>query len=528
MSLIIIDGGRYLSDKKSKLASGSIINFLGSVILRFGGFIYRFILSRLLTTTGYGIVGLTLPFQNIFIIGASGGVPPAIAKYVSQYKAVDDERMVHQIIVTGLKLMIFMSIIAAVLMFLISEPVAIGMWNKPEALLPLRLVSIIIPFSVIVGAIRGVFQGFYDMKSIFYSKFIEQIFTIILASLLVILGWYAAGAVLGTALGFLVSLLGSYYLYRRDVKDYYSNGNFEKISFHDELSLMKEILKFSIPVVVSGVAEIFLYDTGTFFIGMFLPAFFAGFFTNASAIARIPLMIANSVSTSVLPATSEADSLQDKQLLKMYMHQSYRYTAVTSLPISAFIMVYAVPVMVLLFGSEYAQGAEALWILVGGMFFFSIYLIASSMCQGLGKPTFPMYALIIGAVINAITSFILIPMFNITGAAISTTLSTFVLMMITVTQLNKLSGISAPYKDLAKILVASAFMVFVMYLIPKTILGMIIGGIVGSIVYIIVILLLKAIKPEDVGLIEHLVNKTGPLKKRLLKIVKMIKIYLEN
>ena len=144
MSLIIIDGGRYLSDKKSKLASGSIINFLGSVILRFGGFIYRFILSRLLTTTGYGIVGLTLPFQNIFIIGASGGVPPAIAKYVSQYKAVDDERMVHQIIVTGLKLMIFMSIIAAVLMFLISEPVAIGMWNKPEALLPLRLVSIII------------------------------------------------------------------------------------------------------------------------------------------------------------------------------------------------------------------------------------------------------------------------------------------------------------------------------------------------------------------------------------------------
>ena len=160
-----------MSDKESKLASGSIIILLGSIILRFGGFIYRFILSRLLTTQGYGLIGLTLPFQNIFIIGASGGVPPAIAKYVSQYKAVDNKEMVHQYIVTGIKLMVFMSIIAGLIMFLISEPIAINMWHKPEALLPLRLVSLIIPFSVIVGAIRGVFQGFYQMQNIFYSKF---------------------------------------------------------------------------------------------------------------------------------------------------------------------------------------------------------------------------------------------------------------------------------------------------------------------------------------------------------------------
>ena len=517
-----------MSDKKSKLASGSIIILLGSIILRLGGFIYRFILSRLLTTTGYGIVGLTLPFQNMFIIGASGGVPPAIAKYVSQYKALEDKNMVHQVSVTGMKMMIFMAVIAAIIMFLISEPIAIGMWNKPEALLPLRLVSVIVPFSVIVGSFRGVFQGFYQMKNIFYSKFIEQIFTLIIASGLVIIGWYAAGAVLGTALGFLVSLAGSYILFKRDVKDPYLNDNYPKISFREELSLMKEILKFSIPVVISGIAEIFLYDTGTFFIGMFLPTFFAGFYTNASAIARIPLILANSVSTSVLPATSEADSLQDKELLRMYMHQSYRYTTVTSLPVSAFIMVYATPMMVLLFGSEYAQGSQALWILVAGMFFFSIYLIASSMCQGLGKPAFPMYSLIIGALVNVVLSYILIPLYDISGAAIATAIATLVLMLLTVGELTKLSEIHPPYKDLFKMFVAAAFMIFVMYLIPHSIIGMFIGLIVGSLVYIIVILLLKAIRPEDVVFVEHFVNRTGPLKKHLMKIVYLSKIYLDR
>lgn len=516
-----------MTDKESKLASGSIIILLGSIILRLGGFIYRFILSRLLSTYGYGIVGLTLPFQNMFIIGASGGIPPAIAKYVSQYKAIDDNDMVHQVTVTGMKMMIFFSIIAAIIMFLISEPIAIGMWHKPEALLPLRLVSVIVPFSVIVGSFRGVFQGFYQMKNIFYSKFIEQIFTLILASILVIMGWYAAGAVLGTALGFMVSLFGSYYLFKRDIKDPYLSGDFNTFSFQDELGLIKQILKFSIPVVVSGIAEIFLYDTGTFFIGMFLPAFFAGYYTNASAIARIPLILANSVSTSVLPATSEADSLKDKNLLKMYIHQSYRYTTVTSLPVSGFIMVYALPIMVLLFGKDYAGGAKALWILVGGMFFFSIYLIACSMCQGLGKPTFPMYALIIGAIINVIGSYTLIPMFDIMGAALSTTLATFVLMLLTVTRLTKLSTIHPPYNDLMKMIFATFVMMIVMYIFPITIMGMILGGIFGFIAYAIVIVFTKAIKPEDVVFIEHFVNKTGPLKKYLLKIVAKIKIYLE-
>lgn len=517
-----------MSDKKSKLASGSIIILLGSIILRFGGFIYRFILSRLLTTTGYGIVGLTLPFQNIFIIGASGGVPPAIAKYVAQYKAVDDKQMVHQIIITGLKLLILMSVISALVMFLLSETIAIGIWHKPEALLPLRLVSVIIPFSVLVGAIRGVFQGFYNMTDIFYSKLLEQIFTIISASVLVILGWYASGAVLGTAMGFLVALIGSYFLFKRDMKDTYLNESFEKITFDEELKIMIQIFKFSIPVVISGIAEIFLYDTGTFFIGAFLPAYFAGFFTNASAIARIPLILANSISVSVLPAASEADSLNDKNLLKLYVHQSYRYTTATSLPASAFIMVYAMPLMVLLFGREYAPGSQALSILVGGMMFFSLYLIASTMCQGMGKPTFPMISLIIGASINAVLSFILVPIYDITGAAAATTISTFVLMILTIARFTSLSKIHPPYTDLLKMLLSTAMMVFVMVLIPQTIIGMIIGGIVGTIVYLIMILLLKAIKVEDIIFLEHITDKTGPLKKYLTKIIMVLKIYLSQ
>jgi len=515
-----------LADKESKLASGSIIILLGSIILRLGGFIYRFILTRLLSTTGYGIVGLTIPFQNALIIGASGGVPPAIAKYVSEYLAVDNEVMVHQIIKTAMKLMVFMAVIVALLMFIIAEPIAIGIWNKPEALLPLRLVSVIIPFSVVAGALRGVFQGFYQMKNIFYGKFLEQIFTLICAVILVLLGWYAAGAVLGTALGFLAAVLGSYYLYVRDVKQKYLVNDYPSISFKEELKIYKTILKFSIPVVITGIAEIFLYDTGTFFIGTFLATAYAGFFTNASAISRIPLIISNSVSVSILPAASEAASLKDSNLLKLYLHQAYRYTSIVTLPICAFIMVYALPIMTLLFTDEYAPGAGALTILVAGMFFFAIYTIVSSMCQGLNKPYVPMISLIIGTITNVIFSILLIPRYDIIGAGLSTTISTFVVMSITLIELTRVSKIHPPYIDLVKIIAATVVMTIVMYLIPNTLIGMIIGGIIGSIVYMVMILLLRAIRKEDVTFIKHFINKTGPLKKPILKLGKRFYKYL--
>ncbi len=516
-----------MPERESKLASGSIIILLGSIILRLGGFIYRFILSRLLTTSEYGIVGLTLPFQNTLITAASGGVPPAIAKYVSQYKALEDDKMVHQIIVTATKLMIFMAILAAVIMFIISEPVAIGMWGKPEALTPLRLVSIIVPFSVITGALRGVFQGYYKMTHIFYSKFLEQIFTLVFAVILVLIGWKAAGAVTGTALGFFMALIGSYYLYVRDIRDPFLKHDYEPIPFREELSILYQIFKFAVPVVISGIAEIFIYDTGTFFIGMFLPTMFAGYYTNASAIARIPLIVANSVSTSVLPATSEADTLKDKELLTMYIHQSYRYTTVTTLPVSVFIMVFSAPVMSLLFGSEYTPGAGALTILVAGMFFFSIYLIGSSMCQGLGKPQFPMYALIIGSIINIVVSYILIPIYGIEGAGIATTIATFVLMVLTIGELTRISKVHIPYIDIGKIFIAAIVMMLIMFFAPQSIIGMIVGGIIGLIAYVIIVLFTKALKSEDVVFIEHFVNRSGPLKKYLDPIIRLLYKYTD-
>ena len=90
----------------NKLIRGSLIIFAGNIIFRIGGYVYRLLMAMLLGPTMYGVLGLTLPFQGIFQTLAAGGLPPAIAKYVAEYNAVNEYDMARQTIYTALSIMV--------------------------------------------------------------------------------------------------------------------------------------------------------------------------------------------------------------------------------------------------------------------------------------------------------------------------------------------------------------------------------------------------------------------------------------
>ena len=128
---------------------------------------------------------------------------------------------------------------------------------------------------------------------------------------------------------------------------------------------------------------------------------------------------------------------------------------------------------------------------------------------------------------NMVLSFILIPRYGIAGAAFATTISTCLLMIITMYDLTKITSIHAPYLDMIKMFIASFVMIGIMYVVPQNILGMIIGGIIGSILYLAIVVFTKAMKRDDVVFIEHIANKTGPLKKYLDPVVRFIYNYTD-
>lgn len=483
-------------------------------------------MARMLGPEGYGILGYTLFFQGVFQVLSAGGLPPAIAKYVSQHKALEEDQMASQVVFTSLKFMMFLGIFFSLVMFFIGPIIANNIWHKPAAVLPLQAVALITPFSVIVGAFRGAFQGIYKMEYVVITRAVEQVFMIVFAVVLVMLGFYAAGAVIGTGIGFMASAVSAIIIFKKYMWKYLPSLDPEhKFNFRQELGLIKTLLIFSIPVIITALSEMTIYGASLVILGIFMATKFSGYYNAVDPIARLPLVISLSVATAILPAASEAFALKDQKLLTTYVVQSYRLVVLTVLPLCIGIAIFAKPLLELLFGSNFVFGSGALSILVIGMAFYTMFMVSSSIAQGLGYPRLPMYILVVGSIINVALNWFLIQSYGIIGAALATTITAFIIMIPILWKTYNITKISLPFGSFAKITLASTIMGLGIFLLPQTILGLILAIIIAPVIYTIALVFLKGFEKRDVRIMRRMGSKLGPLSSINEKLVKFIEKY---
>lgn len=510
----------------NKLVRGSFIIFIGNIIFRIGGYLYRFLMAALLGPTSWGILATTLPFQGIFQTLSAGGLPPAIAKYVAEYEVVNEHDMARKTIYVALKIMVFLGIFFGVIMVFIVAPwLAYGYLGKPETLVPLQIVGLITPFSVIVGAFRGAFQGVYKMEYIVYTRAVEQLGMILFATAFVLIGFSVTGALWGTVIGFAAAAVSAVYIFRHHMAKYIPPASVDfKFTWRDELDLATTLVKFSIPVIITAIAEMLIYNICTMVMGKFLTLEAVGFFAAADPISRLPLMISISIATTILPASSEAFRAGNKVALEKYVSEAYKFSLLFVVPMCIGLACFAAPILRLLYFTNpaYVAGASALAILSIGMTFYSIFSISTSIVQGIGNPRISMYILVFGAILTAILNWVMVPTLGIAGGAASTSIACFAMMVPILYMVFKLTQVKAPKVSVVKILAASMMMGVVAYIMPKTTSWLFVGIIVCMIVYFFALILVRFFTQEDIVGLRALSSKFGPLSKVMGKMLDLV------
>ena len=510
----------------NKLVRGSLIIFIGNIIFRVGGYVYRFLMAILLGPTAYGILGITLPFQGIFQTLSAGGLPPAIAKYVAEYEAVGEHDMARQTIYTALEIMIFLGLFFGVLMIFVVAPyLAYNYLGKPAALIPLQIVGLITPFSVIVGALRGAFQGVYKMEYIVYTRAVEQIGMILFATAFVLIGLSTVGALWGTVLGYSLSVVAAAYIFKVYMPKYIPKPTKDfKFSRRDKLSLAGTLVKFSIPVIVTAIAEMLIYNICTIVMGRFLTFDEIGFFAAADPIARLPLIISVSIATTILPASSEAFKLKDSQMLQKYVSEAYKFSLLFVVPMCVGLAMFASPTLRVLYfkNPAYVAGASALAILSIGMTFYSIFAISTSIVQGIGNPRIPMYILVGGAIVTGILNWFMVPFLGIAGGALATSIACLLMMIPCIYFVFELTKTKAPTSAIIKIVAASLIMGAFAYFIPKDTLWLFPGIFACIIVYFFALILVKFFQKDDIDSLRHMSSRFGPLSKIVNKVLNFV------
>lgn len=347
----------------------------GNVFFKIGGYIYKFLMVYLLNNYAYGILTIISPFQNILQTLAAGGLPPTISKYVSEYNATNQKENSYKLILVSIKIAILLGITFGLLMIFFIAPLLVKIYNNKSLLLPLQIIGLIVPFSAIVGVFRGIFQGTYEMTHILTSRAIEQITMILSAIILIILGFSVVGAIFGSVIGFFSSLISVIIILHKYFLDIFQGMLKLKMDFKEEIKIAYKIISFSIPVILTAISEIGIYSMTTTIMPLFITISEVGYFGIAEPIARLPLMISNSLATTILPVTSEMFASKNTNILKKYMFNALRYNLIIMVPICLFIMIFSKEVLLVMFFTKpfYSKGANVLTILTLGMFFYSIF-----------------------------------------------------------------------------------------------------------------------------------------------------------
>lgn len=479
-------------------------------------------MASLLGPSTYGLIVLTIPFQGIFQVLAAGGLPPAIAKYVAEYGALDEKKLARQTVYTSLKMMAILGLFFGLVMIFFVAPFLATFFSKPESLYPLQVVGLITPFSVIVGAFRGAFQGVYKMEYILATRAVEQVFMIVCATGFVIIaisagvsiGLSAASAVLGSVVGFAASAVSSIIIFKKYLWKYIPKPEKDyKFTFKEESALAKKLILFSVPVTITALSEMAIYSACTIIMGIFLSSQVIGYFGAADPIARLPLVISISIATTILPASSVAFSTRNKELLTQYVTQSYRYALIFVIPLCLGIAILSKPIMELVYftNPSYVLGAASLSILVVGMSFYSVFAVSSSIVQGIGNPRIPMYVLLGGTVLTIAFNWFMIPLYGIEGGALATTLSTIIMSIPILLITLKMTDVTLPYNQFAKILLASLIMSAFIFILPLNVFGLILAVIIAPLIFLGLLLVMKGIEKEDIRIAKGFTSKLGPI-----------------
>ncbi|MFW5998851.1 MAG: putative polysaccharide biosynthesis protein [Halanaerobiaceae bacterium] len=423
-----------MENKNRSFIKGAITLGTAGIIAKIMGFSYRIILPRMIGAEGVGLYQLAYPVYTSLLVISTTGVPISLAKLISGKIAKDKYKQAYKIFRVCLGLSMVIGLFLTLIMALLSRPIInLFSWDPRSIYSVLALAPAIFIVSI-MSSYRGFFQGLQNMVPTAYSQVIEQFIRIVTMIILVYIllpygiEFAAAGATFGAVVGAVIGLILLIYIYIKKRKSIWENIDIGSINNYNIYNNIRQIVVLAVPVTFGAMIQPLM----SFIDAAIVPARLqiAGFTNSlelygqlsgmAMVLVHFPTVITLALSTSLVPAISEAYAQRDYRLIRRRTQSSLRLTILISLPAATGLFILAKPLTTVLFDTP--EAATTLRLVALGVLFIALKQITSAILQGMGQAVIPARNLLIGAVFNAIINYILTasPDFGIRGAALGT------------------------------------------------------------------------------------------------------------
>lgn len=437
---------------------GAAILGIAGLLVKIIGAVYRIPLANIVGESGMAYYEVAYPYYSWLLVISSAGLPTAISKLVSERIALGDIVGAKRVFRAALRLLFVIGIVTAVLLFVLSSPIA-NLSGAAPARYSLMALSPALLLVSVMCAYRGYLQGMQCMTGTAISQIVEQLIKLIFGFGLAFLfvktrsdapELAAMGALIGVSVSELVALAVIKFYYDARIRNRSLPVCVSTKGAKSGLrgSIIKRLLAIAIPITIGASIMPVTGIADSVFIINFLEKHdiamgIAEEIANENArvaytvlrsyvtpLINMPAVLTLSLSMSLVPAISQAVTRKEKRIVNAASRTGIKLAMFIGAPCAAGLFILGGPIMSLLYSAvrnnqdRFIQAQQVMYIAAVGVLFLSLVQTLTGIIQGLGKPRVPVYFLALGGIVKVVSMLVLMQFtsMGILGAALSTVL----------------------------------------------------------------------------------------------------------
>lgn len=409
--------------KTKSIAKGALILTLAGIITRILGFIYRVYMSNTIGSEGMGLYQLIVPIYMLVWSISSSGISTTISKLTAQENAENKYGNINKILFHSMLISITVAASLSVTIYTLSDEICVNLLKDTRAILSLKLICFCFPFMAAGSCIRGWFFGLQETLTPAISQVFEQ--SVRMAAIFFLSGilipkgveFASAAAVTGMCLGEIASFVYVYISHRHFKKE---KKLYSKPTMNIRI-VYTAILAMAIPLTANRMTGSFLSTIENILIPQKLQAFGL---TQKEAMAMygeisgmvmplimFPSSILTALSTTLLPAISEAAAKNNNTRIISALKKSMSFTSIIGIGACGLFITYSNEICELIY-NRYELGNFLFLIGITCPLTY-LQVTFSGILNGLGEQIFIFKTSLISSFINISFIYFLIPKYGI-------------------------------------------------------------------------------------------------------------------
>lgn len=402
---------------------------LGNLIFKLSSFFYVILIARIASQDDVGLFYLSLAIVSIVEIFSNAGIPLSLQRYVPFFEGKKEYNKILQLLKISYFLVIVSGIAFIVLTILFSDYLG-SLYNSPSLSYVIQIFSIYIILNAIFRLNYTYLQSRTDIKGMQYLSNIQNISKLIITfGLFIYFGSSVTILVAGFILSLVFGLIASIPLMKQKIVDL--PKSFETI---DSWMLIREIAPFGMMLTTITMLWVIIGASDRILVGYLLPnsTEAVAIYSIASTFSAVLMVIPIAIANIFLPIISKLEAQNDRKSMIAITESASRWSMYFTFPAAIIMITFAAPMLFIFYGEEYAAGGYVMAILTLAFLFQSFSFMLSNLLAAIRMVKIELKIAFAVAFLNIFLNIILIPYFNMEGAAIATLICSILLFLLLV------------------------------------------------------------------------------------------------